>query len=159
MPTREYNIVTLHRKIQKDDLHGIDDYLTDDLVNATSGPYERNALHVVAIYGCKEVMVLQKIIRLSEDVNAKDFGATALIYAAQYAHLEVVTALVEHPNIDLTVRDQYGSTALDYAHALDDAHKNNKTEIVKLLGGDAKVVGGGAAVGGGSERPFGTLKL
>lgn len=133
-------------------MHGIDYYLTADYVNATSG--QRNALHVVAIYGCTEVMVLQKIIRLSNDVNAKDFGATALIYAAQYAHLEVVTALVKIKNIDRTVRDQYGNTALDYAH------KNNETEIANLLlGGDAKVVGGGAAVGGGSERPFGTLKL
>jgi len=131
------------------------DSLTTDLVNATSGTYKRNALHVVAIYGCKEVRVLQKIIRLSNNVNAKDFGAfTALIYAAQYAHLEVVTALVKHPNIDLTVRDQYGNTALDYAH------KNNKTEIANLLlGGDAKVVGGGAAVGGSRLTPYGTLKL
>ena len=154
MTTREYKIATLHFKIQNDELDDIDQYLTADLVNATSGTYQRNALHVVAIHGCKEVRVLQKIIRLSKDVNAKDFGATALIYAAQYAHLEVVTALVEHPNIDRTVRDQYGNTALDYAH------KNNKTEIANLLlGGDAKVVGGGAAVGGGSERPFGTLKL
>jgi ankyrin repeat protein len=68
--------------------------------------------------------------------------------------LEVVTALVKHPKIRLNDQDKYGNTALYYAH------ENNETEIVNLLlGRGAKVIGGGAAVGGGSERPFGTLKL
>ena len=62
------------------------------------------------------------------DVNAQDAGEfTALHYAAMYEKTEVVKRLLEHKDINPSLRDKQGRTALDIAR------EANLTEIIALL--------------------------
>ena len=62
------------------------------------------------------------------DVNAKNkFGQTALILAAWKGHDRVVKALLDHGEVDLTIRDNNWWTALGLAE------DEGWAECVKLL--------------------------
>ena len=59
--------------------------------------------------------VVQLLLEHSEriDLNARDNdGRTALMFAVQNGHPNVVKSLVNHSDIDLNVTDNYGRTAL-----------------------------------------------
>jgi hypothetical protein len=61
-------------------------------------------------------------------VNANNVhGNTALTFASDKGHLEVVRALLNHDGVDVNIMDRYGKTALDVAR------KKNKDDIARLL--------------------------
>ena len=59
-------------------------------------------------------------------VHQQDYGRTALHRAAYGGHLASATRLLEG-GADLTLRDKYGKTALDYARS------RGHSEVVALL--------------------------
>lgn len=74
-----------------------------------------NALHWVALNGCR-LDFFHRILENITDVNAQDKdGDTALMLAAVGNHLDLVKALLKHPNIDLNVQDFDKDTALHFA--------------------------------------------
>jgi len=65
---------------------------------------DRNALHTAAFNGCS-LPLFNRILGMIHNVNAVDYydKYTALILAADQNHLEMVTALLNHPMIDVNV--------------------------------------------------------
>ena len=63
-----------------------------------------NALHTAAFNGCS-LPLFNRILGMTHNVNAVDYydKYTALILAADQNHLEMVTALLNHPMIDVNV--------------------------------------------------------
>ena len=75
----------------------------------------RNALHMAAKYGCS-LPLFHKILNSIYDVNAgNNWKMTALMFAANNKHLELVTALMKYPGIDLNFQGNFSQTALHYA--------------------------------------------
>jgi ankyrin repeat protein len=71
---------------------------------------------------------VQQLIRAGTSPNAKDReGETALMKAAAGGHIEVVTALVEAPGVEVNEIDAKGETALMKAA------ENGQTAVVELL--------------------------
>ena len=65
---------------------------------------------------------------VSIHVNVPDvYGDTPLHDAARFGHATVVEALLSHPEIDPTIKNNAGQTPLDVATM------NGKTDIVELL--------------------------
>ena len=90
-----------------------------------------NALHRAAWKGCRPPL-LQRVLARIHDVNAgNDDGRTALMFAARYNHLDVVTSLLNHPGIDVNVQDRWKQTALHYA-----AGNNHPAIVSQLLSDD-----------------------
>ena len=90
-----------------------------------------NALHRAAEKGCRPPL-LQRVLARIHDVNAGNkYGWTALMYAARYNHLDVVTSLLNHPGIDVNVQDSYNDTALHEA-----IYKNHPAIVSQLLSDD-----------------------
>lgn len=62
------------------------------------------------------------------NINAQyDYGNTALLYAAQYGHSDLVSYLLQVPGIDVNMKNQYSWTAI--MQAIDSGHEN----VVKIL--------------------------
>ena len=71
-------------------------------------------------------------INANLDVNQVDYdGWTALMFAADNNHLDVVTSLLNHPGIDVNVQNRYNDTALHWAVA-----KNHPAIVSQLLSDD-----------------------
>ena len=67
------------------------------------------------------------------DVNQADKdGTTALSWAAQKGHADIVTLLLGHAKIDVNQADKYGNSPLSIAWTKD------RVDIVTLLLGHAK---------------------
>jgi ankyrin repeat protein len=82
-------------------------------------------LHQAAIKGD-----LDSIVKLSqtENINLVDsFGYTPLLLASLNGHEQIVEFLTQQPNVELTVRDPFGNTALHLAA------KKNYPKIIQLL--------------------------
>ena len=93
----------------------------------------RNALHVAAWKGCR-LPLFHRILGMIHNVNAGDNdGSTALMWAAEFNHLDMVVSLMNHPGIDVNVQTRYTSTALHKAVI------NNRPAIVAQLVSDDRV--------------------
>jgi len=91
----------------------------------------RNALHWSAYYGCR-LDVFHRILENITDVNAFDYSLdTALVIAARDNHVDLVKALMKHPEINLNMQCSYGSTALHWA-----VIENHLDIVVELLKSD-----------------------
>jgi len=77
---------------------------------------------------------VKKLLDAGVDVNTKfRYGATALFYACDHGHLEVVKVLLDK-GADLTIKDSfYGFTPLMLAVSPAQKRKPEHTEIAKLL--------------------------
>ena len=74
-----------------------------------------NALHVAAWKGCR-LPLFHRILGMIHNVNAvSNHGATALMKAAGWNHLDMVVSLINHPGIDVNVQNCNNWTALHYA--------------------------------------------
>ena len=89
----------------------------------------RNALHWSAYYGCR-LDVFHRILENITDVNAFDCSLdTALVIAARDNHVDLVKALMKHPEINLNMQCSYGSTALHWA--VIESHPDIVVELLK----------------------------
>ena len=81
-----------------------------------------------------DAATVKKLIDEGVDVNTKfRYGATAIFYASDHGHVEVVKILLDK-GADLTVKDTfYGFTPLSLALGPAQKKKPEHTEIVKLL--------------------------
>ena len=89
-------------------------------------PRQMTGIHLAAYFGLKEVITA--LLKNGYDPESKDsYIRTALSYAAEKGHDEVVKLLLEKDDIDLNFEDISGRTALFYA-----ARKGHDA-VVKLL--------------------------
>jgi hypothetical protein len=81
-----------------------------------------------------DAAAVKKLLDAGVDVNTKfRYGATALFYACDHGHLEVVKVLLDK-GADLTIKDSfYGFTPLMLAVSPAQKRKPEHTEIAKLL--------------------------
>src|SRR5215470_1532746 len=81
-----------------------------------------------------DAATVKKLLDEGVDVNTKfRYGATALFYACDHGHLEVVKVLLDK-GADLTVKDTfYGFTPLMLAVSPAQNRRPEHTEIAKLL--------------------------
>jgi len=99
-----------------------------------------NALHVAAWNGCR-LPLFNRILERIKNVNAitrmnsgcRTNGCTALMFAATNNHLDMVTALMQHPKIDLNVQNRDKETALHVAVNF------NRPAIVAQLLSDSRI--------------------
>jgi len=62
---------------------------------------------------CGDFMAVKSLIKAGHDPNETNaLGASALVVAAQYGHVEVVRMLFRNKEIDVNLQDDYGETAL-----------------------------------------------
>ena len=88
----------------------------------------RNALHRAAEKGCR-LPLFHRILGMIHNVNAvNQYGATALMFAAGYNHLDMVVSLMNHPGIDVNVQNRWNETALHWA-----VRRNSLAIISQLL--------------------------
>jgi ankyrin repeat protein len=92
----------------------------------------RNALNVASKKGCR-LSLFHRILGMIHNVNAFDNrGETALIIAAKNNNLDIVTALMNHKDINLNsqsrTNDTYNWTALHWA-----VFNNHLTIVTQLL--------------------------
>ena len=74
-----------------------------------------SAIHWAAQKGCR-LPLFHRILGMIHNVNAGNkHGMTALMWAAQFNHLDMVVSLMNHPGIDLNVQDINNFTALHMA--------------------------------------------
>ena len=60
--------------------------------------------------------IINLLLRYGVDVNGTDqYGDTALHYACYLGYSDIVSVLLNHPNIRVDIRNNYGSTPLHYA--------------------------------------------
>ena len=90
-----------------------------------------NALHAAAWRGCR-LPLFQRILGMIKNPNKGDKdGHTALMSAVMRNHLDIVVSLMNHPEIDLNVQDQFKETALHNA-----VRHNNLAILQHLLSDD-----------------------
>ena len=92
-----------------------------------------NALHRAAWKGCR-LPLFHRMLGVTQDVNAATTSlpeTTALMLAAGNNHLDMVTALMNHPGIDVNTQDHNNCTALHYA-----VYNNRPAIVAQLLRDD-----------------------
>ena len=90
--------------------------------------YGRNALHMAAWEGCR-LPLFHRILGMIHNVNAvTNYWSTALMIAARWNRLDIVTALMNHPGIDVNVMNVRNSLT-----ALMKAARWNHLDIVTAL--------------------------
>ena len=108
----KYNIKTLHTALASKN-----EILASALLDIGTDPNadRNNALHVAAKEGCS-IELFRQILRKINDVNAANYELrTALMLAAWKNKLNIVKELMNHPKIDVNLRDRTKSTALHWA--------------------------------------------
>lgn len=72
--------------------------------------------------------IVKSLLDQGADVNVRDkHGATALLYAAQRGHVEIIQVLLAHNNVDVNAKDVADVTALM------EALRSGHLAVVKLL--------------------------
>jgi hypothetical protein len=99
-----------------------DEDAVEVLLDGGDDPNERdtddmNALHrYLSSYSSISLPLFHRILGMIHDVNYCPYKRmTLLMYAAQGKHLDVVTALMNHPEIDVNIQNRYLDTALHCA--------------------------------------------
>ena len=90
-----------------------------------------NALHIAARKGCGVRLFNRILSKFKSRANAGvywDNGCTALMFAVVNNHLDMVTALMQHPWIDLNVQNKNMETALHLA-----VYNNHPAIVAQLL--------------------------
>jgi ankyrin repeat protein len=91
--------------------------------------YAQNALHMAASKGCS-LLLFCRILDMIRDVNAGDYiQTTPLMLASMGNHLEMVVALMKHPEIQLNERD-YSDKRTALHHAV---YSKNPIIVTQLL--------------------------
>ena len=91
----------------------------------------RNALYMAAWKGCR-LPLFHRILGMIHNVNAvPNGGMTALMYAAQWNHLDMVVSLMNHRGIDVNVQNRWNDTALHSA-----VYNNHPAIVAQLLSDD-----------------------
>jgi ankyrin repeat protein len=104
--------VPLNAAVHTKDEESAEALLDDDEDPNKVDRYGQNALHMAAQEGCS-LPLFHRILGMIHNVNAGDNrGYTALMFAVEGNHLDIVTALMNDPGIDLNARDKNGLTAL-----------------------------------------------
>ena len=119
-------------------LEAKDEESAEALLDGEADPNEvdgrrMNALHMAAEKGCR-LPLFHRILGMIHNVNAAttdDIGMTALMFAAQCNHLDMVVSLMNHPGIDVNVQDRWNSTALHRA-----VDHNHPATLAQLLSDD-----------------------
>ncbi len=89
--------------------------------------------------------MISSLIELGANVNAQDDeGLTPLDYAANKDFLNAAQILITQPTIDVSIADNSGKTALDYALA------NSSPSLVKLFVDNGKIT----PLSGGDDAPY-----
>ena len=95
-----------------------------------------NALHRAAEKGCR-LPLFHRILGMIHNVNAVTtdvYGCTAFMMAAAWDRLDMVTALMNHPGVDVNLQERnYNFTALHFAVF------NNRPAILAQLLRDSRV--------------------
>jgi hypothetical protein len=104
------------------------------LAAAQATPPETKAEQLSAAARRGDAATVKKLLDQGVDPNTKfRYGVTALTYACDHGHLEVVKVLLAH-GADMNVKDTfYGSTPLGLAISPAQTKKPEHTEIAKLL--------------------------
>ena len=90
--------------------------------------FHRNALICASAKNNFDIHLFNRILSLTHDVNAQNnLGTTALMRAVIFNRVDKVVSLVNHPEIDMNVRDFVAETALHVAV------KWRNTEPLKVL--------------------------
>jgi ankyrin repeat protein len=121
--------------VQSGDLDGILAVISDaeSTLNAYRQRDGSTLLHLCAI---SAPFNLVKTILVSVDPNIQSFdGSTALHLASAAGRLSVVEALLETPNIDDTIKDNVGRTAVDVARSkpVETAFKFAQSKFVESI--------------------------
>ena len=123
-------------------LEAKDEDAAEALLNGGDDPNKvdregKNALHRVALKGCR-LPLFNRILERIKNVNAvttnigcRTNGYTALMFAAAYNDLDMVTALMQHPKIDLNVQNRDKETALHVA-----VYHDRRAIVAQLLSDD-----------------------
>ena len=93
-----------------------------------------NALHIASREGCGLDLFSKILSKFKSKVNAGVYwhkGFTPLMFAVVNNHLDMVTALMQHPWIDLNVQNGLKRTALHLA-----VYRNHPVIVAQLLSGD-----------------------
>ncbi|TFK25387.1 ankyrin, partial [Coprinopsis marcescibilis] len=89
------------------------------------------ALMYAAYFG--HTAVVEELLRVRDDIDVNHcsthplYKGSALVYASQYGHRDIVQLLVDHPGVDLNVVGRNGLMALGWAR------ENQHKEIEELL--------------------------
>jgi ankyrin repeat protein len=120
-------------------LEAKDEESAEALLDGEADPNEvdgrgRNALYMAACEGCR-LPLFRRILGMIHNVNAgsNKWERTPLMWAAANDHLDMVVSLMNHPRIDVNVRDCDKETALHWAVFF------NKPAIVAQLVSDDRV--------------------
>ncbi|THW54470.1 hypothetical protein D6D19_10716, partial [Aureobasidium pullulans] len=106
-------------------------------VNAQGGEYG-SALQAASVKGHDKILdhraLTNRCLDLGAKVDATDkYGETALHYAAEAGHLDIVEILIQ-ANADRTVLDSHGRTALDCARGAGPDHgRRSHPDVVTYL--------------------------
>ena len=112
------------------------------LDSGDNNPHKRdddmyNALHIAAREGCGVDLFSKILSKFKSKVNAGVYwhkGFTPLMFAVVNNHLDMVTALMQHPWIDLNVQNRDKETALHRA-----VYRNHPTIVAQLLSGNIDI--------------------
>jgi hypothetical protein len=126
---REYSMHGSLEKVQNltktSNIHEVEDY---------SG---RSALHKAAFWGHTDVV--EYLLGLGLDANVKDFnGDTPLHDAARFAHEGVVRALLTHPTVDVSLKNNDGRTPLEVAKEYSASSVADKHDVIISLLSEGK---------------------
>ena len=131
---------TLHGAIRKKDDksvnalldHGYDPNEVEKPCKYHRNPPGRTALIMAANYGCS-IDLFNRILSLTHNINARDrSGWTALIHAVRWKGENIAISLINHPDIDLSIRyDGDQRTVLHLA-----VEVNSPTIVEQLLRND-----------------------
>nr|CAH8872778.1 unnamed protein product [Trichobilharzia regenti] len=86
----------------------------------TKTPARQSPLMLAALHGAVDICSL--LIAHGADINAQDAsGNTALMYAIEQGHINVIKCLIGYADLDLTLVDNNGKNALDVAKSKNDS--------------------------------------
>ena len=99
-----------------------------DVNKVNTNPEKEGESLLMLSIGCGQKKIVQALIEAGADINHQNAkGETALIKAIILGHEEGANILLDAPQIDTSIQDKSGNTALDYAE------KYHMSNIVKKI--------------------------